>query len=290
MGSAESKSGLLDVAHCEAMKGAPAPFVKYAQEAGDGLLGFAGCLHTLHKKMDKQAIAYMTNAEKKDFCELETEKMQVIDKIRTFVTKEEYRFGIMQHEAKIGANFNTLCRNVNPEKHCAEIQRMQDDLCSLQKKYQFFKDALLENCRIDGRNNKSSYKFITGCVGCLTMLGCAIACVAFLIIHFSPGINLVLAPLGWACVGLFAAGAVVGGTVLACSLQKDEIDRAMEYMKNLHVNLQNLKESMCELNAAELTITETEEVEAVRQIAQQLKDRCVNIKKVCDEVSKAQFA
>jgi len=290
MGSSSSKtSDLLDVAKCKRMNGAPLPFIKYAQQAGDGILGFAGALHTLSTKMDKQAIAYMTAKEKATFRQLEAEKMQAVDKIKVFVLKEKMRFQIMQQEAKVGSTMKDLVRNVRPEAHCKEIGQMQENLTDLQTKYQHFKCELEENCRVDGRSQKSSYKFIAGCVGGLTMVAGAIAAVAFLIIHFVPGINLVLTPLGWACVGIFTVASVAGGTVLACSLQQDEIDRAMTYMSNLQTNLQKLKESMQTLEAQGTVIKETKQLEHFVRIAAALEERCGQIEKICDEVSKSTF-
>jgi len=290
MGSSSSKtSGLLDVAKSNDMNSAPLPFIKYAQNAGDAILSFAGCLNSLATKMDKQAISYMTPKEKSTFEQLEAEKMKAVDNIKVFVLKEKMRFQLMQQEATLGSTMADLVRNVRPEAHCREIAQMQASLTELQTKYQHFKSELEENCRVDGRSQKSSYKFIAACIGGLTMIVGAVGAIAFLIIHFVPGINLVLTPLGWTCVGVFAASAVAGGTVMACSLRQDEIDRAMAYMSNLQSNLQKLKESMQMLEAEGTVIEETKQLEHFVRIAAALEERCGHIAKICDEVSKSTF-
>lgn len=290
MGSSSSKtSGLLDVAKCKDMNRAPLPFIKYAQNTGDGILGFAGCLDSLTQQMDKRAVAYMTAEEKSTFTHLEKEKMKVVDKIKVFVLKEKMRFQLMQREAKVGSTMSDLVRNVRPEAHCKEISQMQDSLATLQTEYQHFKKELEQHCKEDGRSQKSSYRFIAGCIGGLTMFACALGAIAFLIIHFVPGINLTLTPLGWVCVGLCVAGSVAGGTILACSLQQDEIDRAMAYMNHLQTNVQKLKESMQELDAGSTVIEETEQLQHVVEIAESLEARCDQIAQICDEVNRKAF-
>jgi len=231
----------------------------------------------------------MTPKEKSTFEQLEAEKMKAVDNIKVFVLKEKMRFQLMQQEATLGSTMADLVRNVRPEAHCREIAQMQASLTELQTKYQHFKSELKENCRVDGRSQKSSYKFIAACIGGLTMIAGAVGAVAFLIIHFVPGINLVLTPLGWTCVGVFAASAVAGGTVMACSLRQDEIDRAMAYMSNLQSNLQKLKESMQMLEAEGTVIEETKQLEHFVRIAAALEERCGHIAKICDEVSKSTF-
>lgn len=290
MGCSSSKtSSLLDVANCKDMNGAPLPFIKYAQHSGDGLLGFAGCLHSLAEKLDQKAIAYMTPEEKSTFAQLEAEKMRVVENIKVFVLKEKMRFKLMEQEAKVGSTMADLVRNVHPEAHCKEISQMQDSLTSLQTRYQHFKSDLEQTCKDDGRSQKSSYKFIAGCIGGLTMFAGALGAIAMLIIHFLPGVNLVLAPAGWACVVLLIGSSVAGGTILACSLRQDEIDRAMTYMKNLQTNLQKLKESMQELEVEETVIEETKQLEHFVCIAAALQTRCGDIVQICDKVSRSAF-
>merc|ERR1711976_113294 len=113
-----------------------------------------------------------------------------------------------------------------------------------------------EACKTDGRSTKGGFKNICMLTSGVTCVVCALAAVTFLIIHFIPGINATLTPIGWMWVGIFASGAIAGGTVLAGTLQKDEIERAGEYLKDLQKNLNNLKAAMSDFQAENEVINE----------------------------------
>lgn len=301
MGSSSSKTiGLLTVEQCKEMNLAPSSFIKYAQQTGDSILGYAGCLNSLAVKMDKQAIRYMTKTEKSTFAQLEVDKMKLIDAIKVFMLKEKMRFQLMGKEAKIDSNMKDLIRNVRPEDHYQEISQMQDNIRGLQTRYEHFKSELEESCRIDGRSKQTSYKFIVGCLSTCAMV--TFALVAILVIVLAQPELPLLATIGLgvggclvddfaalAALAACSAGMVSSGTVLACSLRKDEIDRAIQYMKSLQTNLQTLKESMQALDAEDTVIKETKQLEHTVYIAAALEERCGHIAQICDEVSRSTF-
>merc|ERR1719343_1810302 len=107
-----------------------------------------------------------------------------------------------------------LVRNVNPEKHCAQVQQIVEKLTKLQTKYKHFKEALEENCKNDGRSTMGGYKNILMLASGVTMVAGFLLATAFLIIHFVPGINAVLTPIGWGVVAASTVGSVAAGTVL----------------------------------------------------------------------------
>jgi len=296
MGSSSSQArGLLAVAQCKEMKLAPSSFLQYAQHIGDGILGYAGCLNALAVKMDKKAVAYMNDEERATFAQLEADKVKTVDLIKVFMLKEKMRFQLMGKEAKIDSNIKDLVRNVRPDAHCQEITQMQDSIGDLQKRYKQFKSDLEDHCKKDGRSKMASYKHIVQFMSTLALVGFALGAVAGIIVCVTnPGAGAcIVSALAATMVDeiVFAAvlAAGVNGTLLACSLQKDEIDRAMEYMKNIQTNLQNLKESMQTLEAEETVIAETKQLEHTLVIAAALEERCGHIAQICDEVSRSTF-
>merc|ERR1712087_713289 len=211
------------------------------------------------------------------------------------------RFQLMGKEAKIDSNMKDLVRNVRPEDHYQEISQMQASISDLQTRYQHFKIELEENCRTDGRSKKHSYKFIVGCLSTCTLVGFALVAILLIVITQPElpllatmgvgvgGASLVDDFVALAALAACSAGMVSSGTVLACSLRKDEIDRAIEYMKSLQTNLQNLKESMQTLDAEDTVIKETKQLEHTVYIAAALEERCGHIAQICDKVSRSTF-
>jgi len=297
MGSSSSKArGLLAVAQCKEMKLAPSSFIQYTQHIGDGILGYAGCLNALAVKMDKKAVAHMNDEERATFAQLEADKVKTVDIIKVFMLKEKMRFQLMGKEAKMQSNIKDLVRNVQADAHCQEITQMQDSIGDLQKRYKQFKSDLECNCKKDGRSKMASYKHIVKCLSTLSLVVFALgATVGILVSVANPAAATCIASALAATMVdelVFAAvlAAGVSGTILGCSLQKDEIDRAMEYMKNIQTNLQNLKEAMQDLEAENTIITETKELEHTLCIAAALEERCGHIAQICDEVSRSTFS
>jgi len=284
--SSKSTGDLLDVKAHERFNKAPPKVIQWVQQTGDGLLGFAGCLHSLSEQLDKSAISYMKPEEKKTFAELEAEKMDVVNKIKLFIMKEKLRFLMMVREAQVNSSMSDLTRNVRPEKHVAEIQVLQSELNQLRTKYLHFSEELKENCKSDGRSTQKILVVVSGVANAVAAIGA----VVILIIHFTPGTNFVLCPIGWSLVALSSVTAVAaGGTILARSLQKTEIDRALDYMKNLQENLEKLKTLMQEMEGFGVVLAENSEVEAFQEMASELVKRCCYIEEICDEVSRQFF-
>merc|ERR1712190_384439 len=280
---------LLDIKNSERFNCAPEGFLKTAQSIGDSLLAFGKLVGDLGEKLDKSSVAYMTKEERDEFVKLESDKMSVVGRVKKFIVTEKLRFELMRKEAKVGSQMRDLVRNVTPKDHCKTIQDMQKEITDLQTRYDEFKRRLEENIRNDGRRAKDVAKRFTGLFAGITGVIGGLVAITFIILHFVPGVNVTLCPVGWTLVAGLGVSAAVGGSITFMCLQKSEIERAMQYMQHLQTNLEDLKDSMMRLESENEVIAETKELEHFQELNEALMRRCDKIVRICDKISETAF-
>jgi hypothetical protein len=293
MGNSPSTADLVDVKRCPRYNKAPLSFQEYAESTSDGLLGVAGCLQKISAKWDRECFAIMHAEEKEEFLTLERLKIASVDRVHSFIQKEEARFKMMREEAKPGISLGHLTRNVDVEKHSKVIEDLMDQLTDLALKYKAFKDKLEQQMRNDGRMSKENFRQFVKIVAAIAAAVAGLTCVVFVFLHFGP-LCIPLAKFGTTVTSQVAIvcgiTTIFSGSILAYSLQKSEIDRTLDYLSNLQGNLVKLKADLRKLETGQTMLKEGDSVEHFKNICTDLIARCQQVEVVCDKVENAALA
>merc|ERR1712176_1554721 len=142
---------------------------------------------------------------------------------------------------------------------------------------------LKEACQKDKRSRLPIYRQILCLISGIALTAAALFVAASMVSVYLPCTPIVLSDVGRVVAVASGTGIMAVGSTILLGISKTEIERALEYIKNLQKNLNELKNAMMGLRCEKRHLPEVE-VPAVANLCSSMACRCDQIVNVCDRV------
>lgn len=249
-------------------------FRNYADEACDALLAVRFSVAKLGTQHLKGLGNELTEVDLDRWNALLKMKNLFIGEVQAFAESTATKLRIVK--GRIGnerySSFEECYRGFDREETLSKIEELQSGCISLKADFEAFREHL-ENTYPPSKVQRITQLLF--CAGACLCIAVAIA------LHLIPGVAFVLGPA--IIIGCLSAGAVLGISAGALYFSKSDVEKAIDFIKNIEDRLGKIRDSMSSVRATSEALTMAEREECSHLISGIIKE-CDKVVEACRTV------
>lgn len=197
--------------------------------------------------IDQNFVSEFNDADRKEWESLEDERHCIKDMVGVMAARKLAVIRAVRHRvvpnATVASIFAGFDDELNP-KDAEDTRAIQDLVQRSRIRHKKFHDEVVEKY-------KDKKKLAAKIGAAVAMATACITGIVFLALHIIPGVNFFMSAGTFAAV---TAGVLSLGAGAAVMLSKDEVQRAIEYLKKIDENLAAMQASLLKLRGTEAVV------------------------------------